>query len=181
MAGHYCLQARLDWADDANPDNNLGQENTDVGTAHSPAFFTFKVRNDAGSRRLFELEADMYHLPVPRLCGPEDEPPPRVDGEKARRRGTTVPGRLSESRARWKRALAEQRYGLFPITAAWMVDLEPQSFVLDSGTEVDVKARIEPMDSAVSGAQSFNVHAFATDGNGNRVLQGGVTLTVERA
>src|SRR5262249_14617037 len=31
--GHYCLQALLNWADDANPDNNLGQKNTQVGTA----------------------------------------------------------------------------------------------------------------------------------------------------
>jgi hypothetical protein len=29
-AGHYCLQIELDWPDDANPDNNLGQENLNV-------------------------------------------------------------------------------------------------------------------------------------------------------
>jgi len=181
VAGHYCLQARLEWADDANPGNNLDQENTNVGVAHSPALFTFKVRNDAGSRRLFELESDMYRLPELRQCGPEDESPPRVDDEKGRRRGRRAPGRLSESRARWKRALAEQGYGLFPVTADWSVDLEPQSFFLDSGAEVDVHARIEPKDSTFRGAQAFNVHAFATDGNGNRVIQGGVTLTLVKS
>ena len=30
-AGHYCLQVGLFWGDDAEPDNNLGQENVDVG------------------------------------------------------------------------------------------------------------------------------------------------------
>jgi hypothetical protein len=29
--GHYCLQAFLDWPDDANRENNLGQKNTTVG------------------------------------------------------------------------------------------------------------------------------------------------------
>jgi len=46
VPGHYCLQAQLDWTDDANPNNNLGQENTLIGVAHSPAQFQFTVEND---------------------------------------------------------------------------------------------------------------------------------------
>src|ERR1043165_3919071 len=46
--GHYCLQARLVWPDDANPSNNMGQKNTQVVQAHSPAVVDFAVRNDAG-------------------------------------------------------------------------------------------------------------------------------------
>ena len=34
--GHYCLQAELNWPDDANPDNNLGQENINVKKLNSP-------------------------------------------------------------------------------------------------------------------------------------------------
>ena len=39
VGGHYCLQARCEWLDDANPDNNLGQENVNVASFHSPAAF----------------------------------------------------------------------------------------------------------------------------------------------
>ena len=45
-AGHYCIQVELNWIDDANPLNNLGQENVDVKKLNSPnATFTFAVRN----------------------------------------------------------------------------------------------------------------------------------------
>jgi hypothetical protein len=66
IAGHYCLQARLEWSDDANPNNNLGQENTDVGALKSPAELTFTLRNDASVRRRYVLEADAYRLLDPR-------------------------------------------------------------------------------------------------------------------
>ena len=29
--GHYCLQIELIWIDDGNPDNNLGQHDTELG------------------------------------------------------------------------------------------------------------------------------------------------------
>ena len=41
-AGHYCIRVNLDWNDDANPNNNLGQENTNVVQAHSPGSSTFR-------------------------------------------------------------------------------------------------------------------------------------------
>src|SRR5919109_274282 len=34
--GHYCIQVQFAWIDDANPLNNLGQENLVIGYAHSP-------------------------------------------------------------------------------------------------------------------------------------------------
>jgi hypothetical protein len=50
--GHYCLQVRLVWPDDAQPGNNMGQKNTDVKALNSPrAAFTFPVRNDSRARR----------------------------------------------------------------------------------------------------------------------------------
>ena len=39
--GHYCLQVLLDPVEDLEPANNLGQENTNVVAAHSPAVFQF--------------------------------------------------------------------------------------------------------------------------------------------
>ena len=47
---------RSDWPDDAEPGNNLGQENTDVKALNSPhATFTFPVRNDSGTRRILSV------------------------------------------------------------------------------------------------------------------------------
>ena len=67
IPGHYCLQALLVWPDDANPANNLGQKNTQVGTMLSPAVFSIPVHNGASVPRRFEIEADMY--PASRAFG----------------------------------------------------------------------------------------------------------------
>ena len=48
--GHYCLQVLLEPPDDSNWLNNMGQRNTDVAQAHSPAVFSFAVGN-AGRQR----------------------------------------------------------------------------------------------------------------------------------
>lgn len=62
--GHYCLQVELVWPDDANPANNLGQENCDVKALNSPnAIFQFPVRNDSPFSRIIRLEADSYTIP----------------------------------------------------------------------------------------------------------------------
>ena len=63
LPGHYCLQAQLVWPDDANPDNNRGQKNVQVGKAHSPAVFDIQVHNDADVRRTFTFEVDEYTIP----------------------------------------------------------------------------------------------------------------------
>jgi hypothetical protein len=33
VPGHYCIQVVLKWIDDVNPENNLGQNNVDMGHA----------------------------------------------------------------------------------------------------------------------------------------------------
>ena len=64
-AGHYCIQVELVWPDDANPDNNLGQENVDVKTLNSPnATFRFTLRNDSAFPRHLALRADSYEIPA---------------------------------------------------------------------------------------------------------------------
>jgi hypothetical protein len=167
IAGHYCLQARLDWADDANPDNNLGQKNVDVGVAHSPARFTFRLRNAASVRRGFVLEADAYQLPALRPC--DDRPPPRA------------PTRIAESRARWQVALREQGRGTSPVPADWTVRIVPRELTLAPDEERTIQVAIEPRDPAFIGTRSFNIHAFVI-GNGNdHQLAGGVTLQVTRS
>ena len=74
LAGHYCLQALLIWPDDANPDNNLGQKNVQVGTAHSPAVFDIQVHNDAGIARAFTFEVDQYVIPPLAPCSDQASP-----------------------------------------------------------------------------------------------------------
>ena len=61
--GHFCLQALLDPADDLDFTNNLGQENTDVAEATSPAEFSFTLRNNTKTARVYRFEIDGYSIP----------------------------------------------------------------------------------------------------------------------
>jgi hypothetical protein len=175
--GHYCLQARLMWSDDANPDNNLGQENVEVGRTHSPAQFQFQLRNADPSRRLFELEADSYRLPELPLCPPDGPEPPPAD-ERGRVEGRT--GRLAESRRRWAEALKRHGRGTQPVEAGWSVTIKPDVLELDPWEEVSIEVLIEPDDPDFTGRHSFNIACFASVGGFTRQPAGGVTLYVER-
>jgi hypothetical protein len=166
LPGHYCLQAQLVCADDANPDNNLGQKNVHVGRLASPATFAFAVQNQASVRRRFQLEVDMYRFPTLASCA--DEPAPPREG-----------GRLAESQSRWKRALSTQGYGMFPVTAAWKVVMSVSEFELGPQETRQINVSIAPASGASTGLQPFNIHGFATPPNGARTLAGGVTLYVQ--
>lgn len=169
--GHYCLQARLDWADDANPNNNLGQENTNVGTMHSPAHFEFRAKNNASVRRKFMYEVDDYRLP--------DLSPCEQQNDDRRKPGS----RLRESRARWDKTLAAQGYGKFTgWTSDWEVKIEPEKETPDAGEEIRVKVSIESKKPDFKGRKPFNIHVFGRPENENarREFVGGVTLYVER-
>jgi hypothetical protein len=176
--GHYCIQALLDWFDDLNPANNLGQENTNVGTAQSPALFAFKLRNPREERQPFRFVADAYTLGEP---GPCSRP------ERKRQK--------AERDSRWQKALDERRppvagrpetlimpdlpprhlFGAHPLPEGWLVAIEPEAPVLAAGQEIDVEVAITPP-ADFSGTQTINVHAFDALG-----LAGGVTLQVAKA
>lgn len=166
-AGHYCVQARLEWSDDANPDNNLGQENVNVGVVHSPAEFSFALRNEGAVRRRFVLEADAYRLPKLEPC-PEEEQPGR--GERR------LP-RIAESRARWERARREQARGAFPVPAGWTVHIDPAELLLAAEEERQVTVSVDVPHAADLPA-TLNVNAFALHEDDGRELVGGVTLQV---
>ena len=170
-AGHYCLQAQLHWHDDANPDNNLGQENVTVGVLASPAEVAFRLRNDASVRRRFALEADAYRLPPAWPCDDDRDSP--GGGER-------YPTRIAESRARWEWALRTQAYGAFGVPDDWSVSVTPPDPVLDAGEEREVRVSIEPRDPAFRGTRAFNVNGFALGADGARDLVGGVTIMVSR-
>jgi hypothetical protein len=164
QAGHYCLQANLDWPDDANPFNNLGQKNTQVGKAASPAQFQLDVYNGAGVAQRFELEVDMYEIPPLPPCS-----------ERPRRQ---YPSRLAESRALWDEARRTQGYGRFPVTPDWRVSVNPAQLELGPDETRTVDVSIEPV-AAFAGRQAFNVHGFATPPAGPRLPVSGVTFYVE--
>jgi hypothetical protein len=159
--GHYCLQTYLAWPDDAQPGNNLGQENTDVKALNSPrAVFSFPVRNDSGVRRAIALAVDTYRLPARPACVPSET------------RGLR-PALTNEEIARQRRiARADHDRSKFPVPPGWTVKTLPAELVLGPGEQQTVTFDVLAPDG-FKGEQSFNVGAFVGDR-----LVGGVTLTV---
>jgi len=148
--GHYCIQVLLQPVDDTNFNNNLGQENTNVGTAHSPAVFTFTLRNDTKQAQSYEFAVDAYTLGTPDPC----------------QSGATSD---QVSRAR----LARHRRGSHPVPAGWDVQINPAAPALAPDQSLPITVTATPP-SGFTGNQVLNVNAF--HGNG---LAGGVTLTVQ--
>ncbi|HXA49693.1 MAG TPA: hypothetical protein VNV86_05295 [Candidatus Acidoferrum sp.] len=159
-AGHYCLQVRLIWSDDANPDNNLGQSNTDVKALNSPrAQFTFPLRNQTRIDQRFELRADGYRLPAPAPC---------QDGA----RGDAPAISKEEAARKMREVLARQGYANQQLPAGWRVTIAPREVMLRGDEETQVTVDIESPDR-FAGEMTFNVNAFA-----GAALAGGVTLKV---
>jgi hypothetical protein len=152
-AGHYCIQVELVWPDDANPDNNLGQENINVKKLNSPnATFEFTLRNDSGFRRGLALRADSYELPSKPPC-PER---PARDGRTERD------------------PYARHRLSSHPLPEGWRIEFQPaDEIVLSPEEEQLITVKVTAPDGFV-GRQAINVNAF--DGND---LVGGVTLYAE--
>lgn len=154
--GHYCLQVKLNWIDDANPENNLGQNNLNVATAQSPASFSFAVRNPFPTERSFRFTVDTYQLPDLPECkgssGAEVARSTRID-----------------------RVVAEHRARNFGIPVGWSVQINPVSILLLPNAEATITAEFTPP-ATFAGRQAFNVNAIA-DG----LPAGGVTLIVEKA
>jgi hypothetical protein len=161
-AGHYCIQVLLFWDDDAEPDNNLGQENVAVGKLASPATFRFPVRNEAATTRRFRLEVDTYPPPVAPPC------PDLPAADPTRSTGTLV--RTTDT---GRERLAAHRRDAHPLPPGWSVQFSPgPEFVLRGAEQIDIVA-VVTVPVALPTPRPINVNAFA-DG----VLAGGVTLYV---
>lgn len=158
--GHYCIQVLLDWFDDINPNNNLGQENTVVGVAQSPAQFTFTLRNAARERQAFRFEVDTYTLPAQAPC-PRERP---LINDANTARGPGAPRRPVPP---------EHDRRQHPVPEGWRADFDPAEPLLAPGEEILVKGRITPP-PGFKGRKSFNVNVFHRDG-----LAGGVTVHVQ--
>jgi NPCBM-associated, NEW3 domain of alpha-galactosidase len=149
--GHYCIQVLLEPVDDINVNNNLGQENTNVGTAHSPALFTPTLRNDTLKTQGYKFEVDTYDPGAPDPC----------DG-------------ANDATARAAR-LTRHRRGSNPVPAGWHVEVDPEAPSLAPGESIPLTVTVTPP-TGFTGDLTFNVNAFHAGG-----LAGGVTLTVTAA
>lgn len=152
-AGHYCLQVLLKWSDDAEPNNNLGQENTNVGVFHSPANFTFKVKNRKKEKDTIRFETDTYTIP------------PLIDCDKKE---------MSSVFSRKHDHLANHRRNNYPIPEGWEVKISPEKINLQPNEEVEIKVVIShPV--GFKGEKRFNINGFDLQDN----LMGGITLLTQ--
>jgi hypothetical protein len=179
--GHYCIQVKLIWNDDANPNNNLGQENTDVGAAHSPAVFIFPVKNQNRIEETIRLYADGYRLPDQTPCNDKakTEPtrPSRTRQGASLRyfdRPTRDPGKAALQAVCASR-LRRHELDRHPLPAGWQVTIEPENLTLGPGQEQTIQVIAEPP-ADFHGTEPINVHAI--DSAGRAV--GGVTLYTTR-
>ena len=127
VPGHYCLQVFLDWLDDANPLNNLGQKNLTIAEAHSAAKFAFILRNDADEPRAFRFDVDTYRLPEQPPCGDAKSPSPEDRSVRAVQPAAyrLTPELRPEVRARHDRLA-------FPLGEGWHVAIDPAEPLLDA-------------------------------------------------
>jgi hypothetical protein len=147
---HYCIQVLLEWLDDVNPMNNLGNENTNVGKLSSPANFNFTLGNPTKERLEYRFETDAYRLLPPDPCREAKDPA-----------------------VRRREAMARHNRNSFPLPDGWSVVFSPATPVLEPGVEETIAVTVNAPADFVGG-QAINVHAFSRYG-----LAGGVTLYVE--
>ena len=157
-SGHYCLQVELDWPDDANPLNNLGQENVQVKQLNSPnATFEVTLRNDSASWRRLILQADTYTLPPKPSC---PERPAVYMGDRVLSFAQTDP-------------YSRHRISAYPLPEGWQIEYMPGNpFALGPEQAQIVTVKVTAPDGFV-GQQAINVNVL--DG---ATLVGGVTLYV---
>ena len=135
--GHFCLQVLLAPADDTNRANNLGQENTDVKAAQSPAEFAFTLRNDTRLARRYQFDVDAYAIPTL----------PKCDGT------TPDAGQV----------IKRHQPSSHPVPAGFVVTIEPPAPTLDPGVSVTITVSVEPPAGFV-GKQPLNINAFHEQG-----------------
>jgi hypothetical protein len=117
--------------------NNLGQENTNVRAAQSPAEFEFTLRNGTRLVRRYRFEVDAYQIPPLQRC---DEP--KTDAGAVLRR---------------------HERGSHPIPAGFSVQIDPPEAMLDPGASVKVTVSVEPPAGFI-GRQPVNINAFNEQG-----------------
>lgn len=156
-AGHYCIVVEFQWADDANPNNNVGQNNTNVVAAQSPAEFQFTVRNQSDQEHSYRIEADTYTLPERHDC-------------------SDAPKKKQTKAQQWRELQSIHNRAAFPVPAGWTVDFSPSVVALAPDEEQVIDVSITPPNDFL-GQKPFNIHAVTEAGE----YVGGVTVTVIKA
>jgi hypothetical protein len=171
--GHYCIQVELVWPDDADPTNNLGQENVDVKALNSPtATFQVTVRNEAFIRRTLVLESDAYAIP-PLLECPAGEAPEEISPDGPRTIRLSPDNVLLGPTTMQYEARARHVRSGFSLPTGWLVEFLPsERLQLGPQQEQLVTVRVVAPDG-FTGRAPINVNAFAAG-----ELVGGVTLYV---
>jgi hypothetical protein len=132
VPGHYCIQVLLEPLADLNWVNNLGQRNTDVAQANSPAVFTFRVGNhDSPRPRTVKFTTDAYQIPPLSPCSAGKPPPGAVNP-------ALLPVRVPEG---------------------WEVDIMPGSLLIQPGHEQEVQVSITPV-AGFKGVAPVNITAW---------------------
>lgn len=172
--GHYCIQVELIWPDDANPANNLGQENCDVKALNSPnAIFQFPVRNDSPFSRIIKLEADSYAIPplLPCNCRQPEIRNRITELDESMDNKASSSVAPTEEERRLAILYSRHRRELYPVPDDCAVEFQPADIIsLKPGEEKMITVKIST-DRTFVDKQAININAFAGSG-----LIGGVTL-----
>jgi hypothetical protein len=201
--GHYCLQVECFHPDDKNPNNNLGQENTQIVGAHAGQVVTTEALlfNRLETGRRVRITADQYRIPkgeirlklatrtlplrkrsafdaVYNLMLTHD---PARGGLKTQSR--YVPSWIAYAYRGFEQLQEGNARGTSPIAPPWRVEANGT----DVGGNAPVELRLEakqraaipivahiPADATAGTSQHLNFTAYGDDG---KVL-GGVTLLV---
>ena len=154
-AGHYCIQVDLKWADDLNPNNNLGQNNVNVVSPLSPAKFSFQLRNSTARSATYKFPIDTYVLPTLKDC---EERITRQSNEK-----------------KWEAIQALHDRSKHTVPPEWTVGVSPATVTLSPDEEVPIEVSIDPP-PGFTGTKTINVHANRDD----ITFVGGVTVYVSK-
>ena len=143
----------MEWSDDKNPENNLGQENVNIVEAHSQAFFDFKAKNDSKKEHRYHVEADTYTIPPLLPCN--------ENRDFVSRKKEIIVSRNSREN--------------YPIPDDWNIEYDEESFVLNAGAEKIIKVTVTPPDNFM-GTKPFNFNVF----DEQNVFIGGVTVIITK-
>jgi hypothetical protein len=201
--GHYCLQVECYHPDDKNPNNNLGQENTQVvgGKAGQMLHVEARLFNRVETARRIRIEADQYRIPEGKIelklatrTLPLRKKAPfdalynlllRRDARGGlKTQNGSAPVWISYAYRGWEQLKKGNARGAFPIRSPWQVKVNGKDVGEGRTTELTLEPKQQvaipidaqiPAGAAVGTRQILNFTAYGDTG---KVL-GGVTLEVE--
>lgn len=183
-AGHYCILATLIWADDANPNNNIGQENTDVieATRGKTASAIFPLTNNTRQTQKFHLGMDRYQLPEKpsfpeerhEYHHPKETLMKEMDYHEGRDLGNVAEITTKNEQHRME-VVKKNSSDAFSIPDEWQAKLSQTEIELLPGKESNIEFSITVPQSVHKGEKyAFNVFALNKQG----ILEGGATVYV---